>query len=119
LGLEAKVPNWTQSDTCLLKQSYRSVALQTIARELDRTPKATAKKARQMGLVRYRYWSQQETQTLEALWASCSVYELADRFGRSPDSIRHKAKQLRLREKTTVADASGPAFGSQAKIYGR
>lgn len=108
LKLEPKVAPWTKDEVRLLQKAYGTKDLSAIAAELGRTRAAVAKKAREMGLVRFRHWSSQEVRKLRELYRRCTARELADKLGRSFDSVRYKALQLRLNKQ---AAPDGPVEG--------
>ena len=94
LGLRAKVPDWTEDEVNIIWDSYGTVSLDVIATNLGRTRAAVAKKARKIGLIRFRHWSQEDTKRLEKWFPSCTVQEIARRLDRSVDSVRRKMRQL-------------------------
>lgn len=104
LNLEPKVPQWTDDELCFLREVYATMDVDAIAAELGRTQAAVAKKAREMGLVRFRHWSHRQIQTLRELYPHCTARELADKLGRSFDSVRYKAAQLGLYKPTSPAE---------------
>ena len=70
--------------------------MDVIARELGRTRAATAKKAREIGLVQYRHWSREDVQKLKELYPHHAARELAGKLGHSPEAVRCKARELGL-----------------------
>jgi hypothetical protein len=106
LGLEAKVPHWTEDEIRFLGTSYGAIDLDVIAKELGRTRATTAEKAREMGRVRYRHWSREDVQRLTELYPRFTARELADRLGRSYKTIRYQARQLGLRKQRRPVESS-------------
>lgn len=101
LRLDPKIPNWTEEEVQFLRESYGTTDVGTIAGGLGRTRAAVAKKAREIGLVRFRHWSGRDVRRLKELYPRCTLREVADAFGRSCDSIRAKAAQLKLSKRSS------------------
>ncbi|MGE5295922.1 MAG: hypothetical protein ACM3VT_13940 [Solirubrobacterales bacterium] len=110
LGLEPKVQNWTENEVRLLKDRYRTGELDAIAAMLGRTRAATAKKAREMGLVRHRHWLPEDVRTLRELYSCHPVRDLAGRFRRSCATVRHKASRLGLHRQWRPVESGGTAL---------
>lgn len=104
LKLEPKVPQWSDHEVRFLREAYGTRDLSAMAAELGRTRAAVAKKAREMGLVRFRHWSSRDVRKLRQLYPRCTVRDLADKLGRSFESVRYKALQLGLRKQVPPAE---------------
>ena len=111
LGLEVKVRHWTPEEIRFLGDSYGVVEWETIATGLGRTRAATAKKAREIGRVRYRRWSREDVRRLTELYPHYTTRAIANRLGHSYEAVRHKVRQWGLRKQAQPAGSTGVRSG--------
>jgi DNA-binding CsgD family transcriptional regulator len=95
---------WTEEDDTMLRSLYGTMTRADVARQLDRTPVATAERARRLGLTQpskrastVHKWTPKEDALLRRLYGTMTCEEIARRIGRSTIAIYGRVRILGLR----------------------
>jgi hypothetical protein len=89
---------WSEEDVALLRNYYPSKGSDYCANLLNRTERATAKKAYELGIRRdINYWAEEEIDFLKENYTIKPLKEVASHLKRTEASVQTKANRLGIR----------------------
>lgn len=123
-GVLADCVPWTKKEDAIVRARYLEESAKKIASELNRTVNAVHKRARRLGVLKYRAWSPADDARLRDLWGQFTLPVVARRIGRTVITTYWRARKLGLgigapqglEYLTTAADRTGYDVGQLRRI---
>ena len=96
MRLYGRSRGWSKREDAIIRSSYLTDGVSSVAARLDRSERATAKRARHLRVMKLRPWTQAEDSDLTVMWGPHSIPQIARKLGRTTNSVYWRARALKL-----------------------
>jgi len=107
LGLQATVKlgdhYWKDEHDVLVKEKYKTMTIEEIAKEMDFSPNTIKKSIAKQGLSRYVKWDETCDAYLIKHYGKMTYDEIGEHLNASPATVYRQAKRLKAEKRISVA----------------